>query len=293
MTENSIEEYKKRINKVLDYITSNLSEDLSISKLAHLSCLSEFHFHRIFTALVGESVGMYQRRVRLEKVAYMLRFNQSMSITDIAFSLGFNSSQAFNRAFKNHFGYSPKEERNKSSYNQQIDKLISNNAQTPASIKSWEIKLLPTVNVYFYRYKGSYKKNAVKEHWCNHINDASSKGIINNNSRYIGIVYDDPDITNEMKCRYDCCISTDNRNLPNTKEIEGGIYAVFDFEGNIKEDMPNAFQWIYGVWLPLHGYEPDNRPAYNDYYDFKKGQGINKQNLVKYKFCLPVIKISY
>jgi len=286
MKDSSKNNYHNRINRVIDYIGDHLDEELSLEKLAQISYFSIFHFHRIFRALVGESIGSYQLRLRLEKSVYMLRFNPSKSITDIAFSLGFNSSPAFNRAFKNLFNITPSEERKSIPYNK---KQFSLQKYTKSPfIKVWEVKYLPSILVYFYRYVGSYSKNAVREEWCNHIKKASEQGIVNEKTRYYGIVHDDPDITDDDKCRYDCCISIDKMSLSDTKEINGGKFAIFHFEGNPVEDTFNAYQWIYGKWFPENNYEPDDRLGYNDYYDFQKGTEFTEKSVVRYNICMPI-----
>ena len=50
-------EYQKRIDKVLSYIEANLENKLSLTELAKVSSFSVYHFHRIFTGILGETVG--------------------------------------------------------------------------------------------------------------------------------------------------------------------------------------------------------------------------------------------
>ncbi|MBZ5538496.1 MAG: AraC family transcriptional regulator [Acidobacteriia bacterium] len=65
-------EYARRVNAALDFIDSNLAEEISLAKLASIACFSPYHFHRIFSALVGEPPAEYVRRLRLEKAAGLL-----------------------------------------------------------------------------------------------------------------------------------------------------------------------------------------------------------------------------
>src|SRR5262249_25834145 len=58
--------YRQRILKVQLHIQEHLDEDLSLERLARIAHFSPFHFHRIFSALAGESVHEYVRRLRLE-----------------------------------------------------------------------------------------------------------------------------------------------------------------------------------------------------------------------------------
>ena len=62
-------EYAQRINRVIDYLRGNLDRQVKLKELARVACLSEFHFHRIFGAVSGETVNNFTNRLRLEKAA--------------------------------------------------------------------------------------------------------------------------------------------------------------------------------------------------------------------------------
>jgi DNA gyrase inhibitor GyrI len=64
--------YLRRINRVIDHISNNLSEPLDLETLARLAYFSPFHFHRIFRLLVGEPLHAFVRRLRLEKAVFDL-----------------------------------------------------------------------------------------------------------------------------------------------------------------------------------------------------------------------------
>lgn len=96
--------YISQINKAIDYIERNIQNDLQLEDIARAANFSPFHFHRIFKAVVGETIAKFTKRVRLEKAAMSLRYDGSKSITQVAFDCGFSSSQVFAREFKNYFG---------------------------------------------------------------------------------------------------------------------------------------------------------------------------------------------
>src|SRR5262249_17541879 len=102
------EDYQRRILKVLVHIQSHLDEDLALDELARISSFSPFHFHRVFRGMVGEPVKEHVRRLRLERAAHRLRFT-GQPVTDLAFEAGYETHEAFTRAFKSMFGESPKE----------------------------------------------------------------------------------------------------------------------------------------------------------------------------------------
>ena len=84
--------YISRINSVLDYIEDNLSEPLTLQELSDIANFSRFHFHRIFSTFMGETLSQFIWRVRLQKAAAILVNEKSKSITEIALDCGFSSS---------------------------------------------------------------------------------------------------------------------------------------------------------------------------------------------------------
>src|SRR6476659_8653518 len=89
-------EYVQRINRVIDYLRGNLDHRVKLEELAKVASFSEFHFHRIFSAVAGETVNTFTNRLRVEKAARLLRFS-SQNLTDIALDCGFSSSATFSR----------------------------------------------------------------------------------------------------------------------------------------------------------------------------------------------------
>ena len=102
-------EYTARINKVLDHIDRHLHQELSLDELARVANFSRYHFHRIFSAMVGEPLNQFIQRIRLEKAATQLSEHHGKPITNIALDCGFSSSAAFARAFKQRFEMSASE----------------------------------------------------------------------------------------------------------------------------------------------------------------------------------------
>src|ERR1017187_9684083 len=100
------ESYQERILRVLVYIQTHLDDPLTLDDLAGVACFSPYHFHRIFRGLVGEPVAEHLRRLRLERAAGRLKFTDRQVI-DIALDAGYDSHEAFTRAFRANFGRPP------------------------------------------------------------------------------------------------------------------------------------------------------------------------------------------
>jgi AraC family transcriptional regulator len=93
---------------VIQYIRQHIHEPINRETLAAVAGFSVPHFHRVFTAQVGESAISYVRRLRLERAARKLRMG-AVDITEVALAAGYDSHAAFSKAFKQQFGLSPSE----------------------------------------------------------------------------------------------------------------------------------------------------------------------------------------
>jgi AraC family transcriptional regulator len=96
------------IQDVMRYIREHLNEPLNRETLAAVAGFSVPHFHRVFTAHVGESAVAYVRRLRLERAGRKLRMG-AVDITQVALAAGYDTHAAFSKAFKQQFGLSPSE----------------------------------------------------------------------------------------------------------------------------------------------------------------------------------------
>ena len=101
------QEYSETIADVMLYIRTHIHENLNREVLAEIAGFSVPHFHRVFTAQVGESAVSYVRRLRLERAGRKLRMG-AVDITEVARAAGYES-HAFSKAFKQQFGLSPSE----------------------------------------------------------------------------------------------------------------------------------------------------------------------------------------
>ena len=97
-----------RIEEVKNYIHKHLHEPLDRETLAAVAGFSIPHFHRVFTAQVGESAASYVRRLRLERAGRKLRMG-AVDITEVALAAGYDSHAAFSKAFRQQYGLSPSE----------------------------------------------------------------------------------------------------------------------------------------------------------------------------------------
>lgn len=319
-------DYIARINRVIDFIDENLDQELTLEKLAAVANFSPYHFHRIFSAMVGETLFQFIQRARLQKACKKLIESQSMTVTEIAYSCGFSSPSAFARAFKEFYGCSASEYReaknvsksNLSESNSNLcilnsnkrkailedsfyfSSVFNNNFQnTIWSLKmknseiqtNVEVKELPEMHFAYVRNIGPYKNNPklFETLFGKIFAWAGPRGLFQvPETKMLAVYHDDPSMTDESKLRISVGITV----APDTK-VEGeigkmiipsGKYALAHFEIGINQ-YEEAWNLVYGGWLPESGYETDDRPCFEMYLNDPKTHPQNKHIL---NICVPV-----
>jgi len=149
-TETQMNHYE-RINQIKRYIREHVDEPLQREELAQIAGFSVPHFHRIFTAHVGENITAYVRRMRMERAARQL-LADGLNVTEIALDTGYETHSAFSKAFKQYFGVSPSEfrELNPTAAAHLINRRIPFNRKELA-MQPLEIRTLPDMKVLYAR----------------------------------------------------------------------------------------------------------------------------------------------
>lgn len=206
-------EYERRVHRVLAHIDAHLDRPLPLRELAAVAHFSVFHFHLLFAAWTGETVGDYLRRRRVETAAMRLAAQPRLSILDVALAVGFGSGEAFARAFKQRFGASPSAWR-RSRYSKtgqfvgNIDQADGPGAPQhgipatrlgePMNVRRIECR--PTAVAYF-RYTGPLGE-PVGRFWKQQVAPWMAENGLLGRTRY-GVAHDDPDVVRRAadRCR--------------------------------------------------------------------------------------------
>lgn len=104
----NIEEDSRRILKVKDFIVNHYKEDIRLSTLAEIACMSESAFSRYFKLHTGRTVSEFIMDLRLGYASRML-VDTNQSVAEISYKCGYNNLSHFNRVFKRKKGCSPGE----------------------------------------------------------------------------------------------------------------------------------------------------------------------------------------
>jgi AraC family transcriptional regulator len=244
--------YHERILRVLLYIEQHLDAELTLEYLAGVACFSPWHFHRVFRGMTGEPVMEYIRRLRLEHAAQQLRRTDT-PVTRIAFDAGYESHEAFTRAFRARFGAPPSEYR---------EIAESRTEDLPDA----RIHRLPARRIFFIRHTGPY--DGVWEVWARLTRMAGEARLIGRGTEFLGVIHDDPDITEPARLRYDAALTVAPSREPvegfQVAELPARDYAVLRHKGSY-ETLSESYAVLCGQWLPFSRREPAWAPAVEFY----------------------------
>ena len=278
---NSASEYAGRMHRVLEHIDRHLDQELELEALASVANFSSFHFHRLFAAWMGETLGEYVRRRRLEVGAQRLVAQPRLPVLQVALSVGFGSTEAFGRAFKARFGSAPSAWRqdqvsNRNQLKSKTDQASAEPARNDGAMKVSIVDRQPT-SVAYLRHVGPYGE-PISKFWLQEVDPWMQTNGLYGRPRY-GMSLDDPGITSPEKLRYDAAVEVPSdfagAGSHQKKVIPGGKYAVAKFKGTDAQ-VGEAWTWLLREWLPASGMQLDSRPVFEHYpieatYDPKTG----------------------
>ncbi len=284
-------EYRARINRVMDYIDHNIGQPLDLATVAAVSNFSPFHFHRIFTFLIGETPIDYIQRVRIERAAAKLR-DDDFSITEVAYTYGFGSVSLFSRTFRKYFGITPSRYRLLEKPTFSKDGLLFSKNGLPLRknlindmgldhnlciVKSnefffmetkVEVKTMPEMKAIYCRHTGPF--NQIGQAYEKVFKWAMPRGLFKQNvSRTATVTHDDPSVTDIQKVRQSACIIVDEdvkvEGEIGKMIIPGGEYAVGRFELGF-DDFEKAWNTMC-LWFTESGYQQGDGSPYELYHN--------------------------
>lgn len=291
--------YTQVVQRVIDHVVGHLDEALDLDALAREACLSPFHFHRVFRGMVGETPLELVRRLRLERAAWRL-VHTSAPITDIAFGAGFETHEAFTRAFRGAYAKSPSGFRTMSSARIELSASCGvhfdpSGGAMPFTArdsggKTMHVDIVqkPALRVASIRHIGPYMQ----------INQAFEQlGAIaererllqNENAAMVAIYHDDPESTPQDRLRSDAgVVVPEGVALPSPlveQRLPAGAYACTVHVGPY-ERLGDTWQRLLGEWIPAHG-QRVNGLSYERYLNMP---GTVPKEQLRTEICVPVVE---
>lgn len=259
--------YTKRFNAVLTHIDENLEGDLSLKTLSQVANFSTFHFHRQFTAFVGVPVSRYVQLMRLRRAAHRLAAAADHSVLEAALGAGFDSPEAFCRAFKRAVGMTPSAFRKAPNW-QVWHAVFAITHFSRTVIMQVRIVEVPEVRVAALEHCGSPRlvSESVRRFIQWRMQSGQSPVA---SSRSFGIPYGNPDTTPADAFRFAICGEIHEAVEPNAfgvheRLMAGGRYVVVRHVGS-PDHIGESIYPIYRDWLPASGEELRDQPLFFHY----------------------------
>ena len=263
--------YDNRLKKVIEFIGKHLDEKLALTQLSEVACFSKYHFHRLFTAYTGLSLQQYIRWLRLKRAAHQLTIDKDQTIIEIAIHAGFESHEAFTRAFKQVCGKNPSEFRLQPNWliwekipyclPQQKGEIMMN-----VIIKTIQAKRLAVLEHRGHPEKVGDSVNRLISWAKSQSVDLRSKA-----GEAFGFAYDDPQTTTPEAFRFDIGITVpENLKLKGDvieKYLPAGRYVIAIHKGSLNH-ISRVVYGLYQDWLPNSGEELGDLPCIFCYHNF-------------------------
>lgn len=268
-------DYVARVNRAIDHIVRHLDQRLRLVDVAAAAGFSPFHFHRVFQALLGETLHQFVKRQRLERAMQRMSHAPRRSLTEVALDCGFTSSSDFSRSFKQHFGVAPRAfdlARFRSARRVEFERAMAGSLASAhrTSLPADEnpdgfavtLRDLPARTVAYVRVLDPYREGAAQAACARLLDWAIARGLAD--GQWLGYMWEEPEIVELAKCRYDVALVVD------AFEPAGEV-GCFQFppmrvaEVVIRGDIAleiRALDWLYKSWLPRSGYIPADQPAF-------------------------------
>lgn len=284
-------DYFDRVQKSIDFIEKHITHDVELEEIARAAHCSLFHFHRIFQELVGDSVKDYVRKRRLSLAGKEIASSDA-KVIDIALKYGYETPEAFTKAFKKYNGIPPQICRKSGSFKFREKACVHN-------FKS-ELREAGLTMKYRIVEKESFKiigrelrvrndngdnYKLVPEFWDKCKNEGVweelerlPRVLINGEGACLGMSMDFDGINTFS---YLICVEVSNFDtIPEkmvAKTIPAHKYAVFTAKGLMAESIQQTWKDIYGKWLLTSGYQRSSGPDFEHYDKRSEGNDENTE----------------
>ena len=222
--------HQQKVNQVIDYISAHLHRPLALDVLAGRMCVSVRQLLRIMSSSLNEPLSAYVARQRLER-AVMYMQAEEMSLTNLSEMVGYDNPQSFSKAFKKQFGTSPK------AYMNELQARLKTYAKSDGNHLPAEICEEDDLDLVYIRIIGKYGDSEPYEAaWQKLVTFLMNQQAFSEATRFIGISFDDPNVTRPDRCRFYACASVQKKITPTgafgTIRLRKGKYAVFTLKGS-------------------------------------------------------------
>ncbi len=260
----------RALNDALSYIEDNLTDEISIKKMARIALCSEYHLQRMFSFLAGVTLSEYIRRRRLTLAAFEIA-NSTIRIIDIAFKYGYNSPDSFSRAFQELHGVTPSEARNSGTALKAYSPMTFQLSIKGGSEMNFRIEEKDTFYIV-----GIMKRVPIVFHgvnpeiaamWDNldaetikmlkELSNVEPSGLISASTNF-----SEGRMEEKGELDHYIGVATTHESPESffSLEVPASTWAVFEAVGSFPDTLQNVWGRIYSEWFPSSNYEQAKGP---------------------------------
>jgi AraC family transcriptional regulator len=265
-----------RMNGAMNYIEANLADDISYDQAARIACCSTYHFQRMFSFITGVTLSEYIRRRRLTLAAFDLQ-TSGIKVIDAAMKYGYESPEAFSRAFKSLHGVTPLLARDSGAPLKAYPKMAFSISIKGDTEMNYRIEQRETFEVFgVYGVVSSGMEQAFSD-VPQFVQEKMADGTWDSFNDFLGrprdmwfhaALFDHVEESFKfMMCAY----APPGLDIPETYtrlSVPARTWAIFPAP---KSDMQDTWRRIYSEWFPTAEYEQAEGPTFEMWYGYGRG----------------------
>ncbi|WP_456363132.1 AraC family transcriptional regulator [Priestia aryabhattai] len=260
----------RNMNRALDYIEENLTNDIDFREVARLALCSEYHFKRMFSFLAGITLSEYIRRRRLTLAAFELK-DSNIKVIDVAIKYNYSSPDSFTRAFQNLHGITPSEAKKSGSSLKAFPKMTFQLSIKGGNEMNYRVEKKEAFHIV-----GIKERVPIIFHGVNpkiaamweSLNDETIRELKElSNVTPLGLLSASVNFSEgrmEEKGQLDHYIGVaTTKDCPDhlvQLEVPAGTWAVFEAVGPFPDTLQDVWGRIYSEWFPSSTYEQVEGP---------------------------------
>lgn len=259
------------MNNALDYIEQNLEKDIASDEVAKASHMSKFHFLRIFKILTGYTIGDYIRERRLSLAAKDV-VSSKLKIIDIAYKYGYETPEAFTKAFKRLHGISPSEARKNRKNLKAIPPLSFQITVKGEERMNYKIEVKESFKVVGitrrFNSKNGDNFRGIPKFW-DEVCKSGQYAILERNQGKLGVMGVCSNFNMETQ-DFDYSIAVEGDKLEgignySVIQVPKLSFAVFESIGPMPDALQEVTRRIFSEWFPATKYEHADGPEFEVY----------------------------
>lgn len=264
-------DWLKRINEAIEYIEANLDDTISYDKAAQFACCSTYHFQRMFSSITDVPLSEYIRRRRMTLAAFDLQTSDT-KVIDVALKYGYESPEAFSRAFKKLHGILPTVARDIGVTLKAYPRISFSISMKGDSEMKYRIVQRKAFEVFGVNKEIDAEQEKAFKQVPEFFKQCDEDGTTDTLNELLGRFHDNYTISalydrEDTKFKYMLCnYFPKDLSIPSgftTLSVPQSTWVIFDVPNS---DMQSVWKRIWSEWFPTSEYEAIEGPQFEMYY---------------------------